>query len=122
MRYDDSTGNIIDADKNFTKGYTFKIYFENISEPYEPIFLLDGYSYFFLENLNGEFSRVSEVSGLYVEDYFQLDGYLNANITFSPFSTSSNRLFKSKVLDESYRLIFNGLQRTPIVLQWNLNQ
>ena len=122
LKYDKSVGKIIDIDESFTKGYTFKVYFENISDPYEPIFLPDGYSYFFLENLNGEFSRVTEVSGLYVEDYFQLDGYLNATITFSPFSAGGKRLFNNKVLNESYRLIFNGLQKSPIALRWTLNQ
>ncbi len=74
----------------------FKIYFENISDPYQPIFLEDGYSYFFLENAKGEFSRVTEVTGLFVEDYFQLDGYLDAIITFSPFSAGGKRLFETK--------------------------
>lgn len=122
MNYDISKGKIIDTSEGFNRGYTFKIYFENISDPYEPIFLPDGYSYFFLENLDGVYSRVSEVSGLYVEDYFQLDGYLNAIITFSPFSDAGRRLFKNKVLNESYRLVLNGLQRNPIILKWNLNQ
>ncbi|MDX1699323.1 MAG: hypothetical protein R3250_01835 [Melioribacteraceae bacterium] len=120
--YDKSSDKIIDANENFSWGFTFKVYFENISDPYEPIFLADGYSYFFLENLEGEFSRVKEVSGLYVEDYFELDGYLNATITFSPFSAGGKRLYENKVLNESYRLVFNGLQRGPIILRWNLNQ
>lgn len=118
LKYDKKKNEIIEADPNFTKGYTFKIYFENISDPYQPIFLEDGYSYFFLENQSGEFSRVTEVTGLFVEDYFQLDGYLDAIITFSPFSNSDKRLFNTKDLNESYRLVFNGLQDDSIVIQW----
>ena len=118
LKYDKTRNEIIEADPNFTKGYCFKIYFENISDPYKPVFLEDGYSYFFLENKNGEFSRVTEVSGLFVEDYFQLDGYLDAIITFSPFSAAGKRLFETKDLNESYRLVFNGLQDDSIVIQW----
>ena len=118
LKYDKTRNEIIEADPNFTKGYCFKIYFENISDPYKPVFLEDGYSYFFLENQSGEFSRVTEVSGLFVEDYFQLDGYLDAIITFSPFSAAGKRLFETKDLNESYRLVFNGLQDDSIVIQW----
>ena len=118
--YNFSTGEIIESDSNFTKGYTFKIFFENISDPYQPIFLEDGYSYFFLENMDGEFSRVTQVTGLYVEDYFQLDGYLDAIITFSPFSTIGKRLFEEKNLNESYKLVFNGLLEEPISIKWIL--
>jgi hypothetical protein len=121
QRYDKSSDKIIDLDTNFSKGYSFRVYFENISDPFEPILLEEGYSYFFLENLEGEFSRVTEVSGLFVEDYFQLDGYLNAIITFSHFSVNGKRLFESKNLNESYRLVFNGLQQDPVILQWNIN-
>lgn len=118
LKYDKKRNEIIEADPNFTKGYSFKIYFENVSDPYQPIFLEDGYSYFFLENAKGEFSRVTEVSGLFVEDYFQLDGYLDAIITFSPFSADGKRLFETKDLNESYRLVFNGLEDDSIVIQW----
>jgi len=82
--------------------------------------LEDGYSYFFLENLKGEFSRVTEVTGLFVEDYFQLDGYLEAVITYSLFSSSGKRIFNSNTLNESYKLIFNGLQKEPIIIRWNV--
>jgi hypothetical protein len=120
LTYDNSRKEIIEADSNFSKGYSFKIYFENISNPYKPIFLEDGYSYFFLENMNGEFSRVTEVSGLFVEDYFQLDGYLDAIITFSPFSTIGKRLFDDKNLNESYKLVFNGFRDDSIGVEWLL--
>ncbi len=120
FKYNFLTGKIVVADTNFTEGYSFKIYFENISEPYQPIFLEDGYSYFFLENMKGEFSRVTKVTGLFVEDYFQLDGYLDAIITFSPFSTTGKLLFEEKDLNESYMLIFNGLQSDPIEIKWIL--
>jgi len=120
LKYDKARNEIIEAEPDFSKGYCFKIYFENISDPYQPIFLEDGYSYFFLENKNGEFSRVTDVTGLFVEDYFQLDGYLDAIITFSPFSNSGKRLFETKDLNESYRIVFNGLQNDSIVIQWML--
>jgi hypothetical protein len=120
LTYNDSSKKIIEADSSFAKGYSFNIHFENISNPYEPIFLEDGYSYFFLENMTGEFSRVTEVSGLFVEDYFQLDDYLDAIITFSPFSTIGKRLFDEKDLNESYKLVFNGLRNDSISVQWIL--
>lgn len=120
LKFDESRNEIIEADSNFTNGYAFKIYFENISDPYEPIFLEDGYSYFFLENMKGDFSRVTNVTGLFVEDYFQLDGYLTAILKFSPFAENGKQLFDSKDLNESYKLVFNGLQIDPIVIQWNI--
>lgn len=120
LTYNKDRKEIIEADTNFSKGYTFKIYFENISDPYQPIFLDDGYSYFFLENMDGEFSRVIEVEGLFVEDYFQLDGYLDAILTFSPFSSAGKRLFDDKNLNESYNLVFNGLQKESIGIKWVL--
>ncbi len=109
---------IIESDSNFYSGYSFKLYLENKTDPFSPIFLEDGYSYFFLENMQGKFSRIIEVTGLYAEDDIQLDGYLNVVVTFSPFATDGTRLFNNKDLIESYRLVFNGLQRKPIVLEW----
>jgi len=106
------------ADSNYSSGISFKLFLENVTDPFEPIFLEDGYSYFFLENQNGKFSRVNEVTGLYVEDYIQLDGYLNVVVTFSPFASDGSRLFSSNDLDENYKLIFNGLQKEPIVIEW----
>lgn len=120
LKYDASQNKIVEADSNFNKGYSFKMYFENITDPFRPILLEDGYSYFFLENLSGEFSRVTAVTGLFVEAYFQLDGYLDVIITFSPFSNSGKFLFESKDLNESYRLVFNGLKDEPIIIYWNL--
>lgn len=120
--YDANSNRIIEADSNFSKGYTFKFFFENISDPYEPIFLEDGYSYFFLENTAGEFSRVTEVTGLFVEDYFQLDGYLDAVVTFSPFSASGKRLFIEKDLNESYNLVFNGIQTESIYIKCKIEE
>lgn len=106
------------ADSNYRSGISFKLFLENVTDPFKPIFLEDGYSYFFLENMNGKFSRVNEVTGLYVEDYIQLDGYLNVVVTFSPFATDGTRLFSTNDLDEDYKLIFNGLQKEPIVIEW----
>lgn len=120
LKYDASQKKIVEADSSFNRGYSFKMYFENITDPFRPILLEDGYSYFFLENLKGEFSRVTYVTGLFVEDYFQLDGYLDAIITFSPFSNNGKRLFESKDLNNSYKLVFNGLQTEPIIIEWNL--
>lgn len=118
--YDTNLNKIVEQDSNYSKGYSFKVYLENISNPFEPIFLEDGYSYFFLENMEGSFSRVTEVTGLYAEDYIQLDGYLNVIITFSPFAADGKRLFENKDLNETYQLVFNGLQEDPIVLKWSL--
>lgn len=119
--YDSTLNKIVEQDSNYSRGYSFKIFLENTTDPFEPIFLEDGYSYFFLENMNESFSRVIEVTGLYAEDYIQLDGYLNVIITFSPFSADGRRLFNNKDLNESYRLVFNGLQKEPISIQWNVN-
>lgn len=121
-KYDTKLGKVVEADSNFSKGYSFKFHFENISDPYEPIFLEDGYSYFFLENPEGEFSRVTEITGLFVEDYFQLDGYLDAVVTYSPFSANGRRLFKDKDLNESYNLVFNGLRKEPIYIKCKIEE
>ncbi len=109
---------VIPSESNFTNGYSFKLYLENTTDPFRPIFLDDGYSYFFLENKEGKFSRIIEVTGLYAEDYIQLDSYLNVVVTFSPFATDGTRLFKNKDLSEAYKLVFNGLQDKPITLEW----
>ncbi|MEE9430131.1 MAG: hypothetical protein V3V16_03760 [Melioribacteraceae bacterium] len=109
---------IITADTNFTSGISFRLYLENITEPYRPIFLEDGYSYFFLENTDAKFSRIIDVTGLYVEDYIQLDGYLNVVVTFSPFASDGSMLFQTNNLDEDYKIIFNGLQKKPIIIEW----
>lgn len=122
FKYDKKSNKVVEADSSYSKGYPFKLYFENISDPYEPIFLEDGYSYFFLENTKGEFSRVTEVSGLFVEDYFQLDGYLDAVVTFSPFAASGQRLFNEKDLNESYNLVFNGLQKESIYIKCKIEE
>jgi len=119
--YNSALNKIVEQDSNYSRGYSFNIFLENTTDPFEPIFLEDGYSYFFLENMNESFSRVIEVTGLYAEDYIQLDGYLNVIITFSPFSADGRRLFNNKDLNESYQLVFNGLQKEPISIQWNLN-
>jgi hypothetical protein len=119
LSYNNISKQVVEADSNYTKGYSFKVYLENISNPFEPIFLEDGYSYFFLENMEGSFSRVVEVTGLYAEDYIQLDGYLNVIITFSPFAANGKRLFENKDLNETYQLVFNGLQKDPVVLKWS---
>jgi hypothetical protein len=116
---DTIAGKIVEMDSTFSKGYSFKVFLENMTDPFEPIFLEDGYSYFFLENIKGSFSRITEVTGLYAEDYIQLDGYLNVIITFSPFAANGKRIFDSKDLNETYRMVFNGLQKEPIILQWN---
>jgi len=115
---DTNSKEIVVADTNFTNGITFKLFLENNTEPFYPIFLEDGYSYLFLENKEGKFSRVIEVTGLYAEDYIQLDGYLNVIIKFSPFASDGSRLFSSNDLDEDYKLVFNGLLKKPITIEW----
>lgn len=120
-KYDFASDKIVEQDSNYSKGYSFKVFLENTTNPFEPIFLEDGYSYFFLENMDGSFSRVAEVTGLYAEDYIELDGYLNIIITYSPFSADGKRLFANKDLNESYRLVFNGLQKESIAIQWISN-
>ncbi|MBK8945187.1 MAG: hypothetical protein IPM32_07940 [Ignavibacteriae bacterium] len=118
--YDEKLKKIVENNSDSLKGFSFKMYFENMSSPFEPIFLEDGYSYFFLENMNGNFSRITNVKGLFVEEYFQLDGYLNAIITFSQFDQNGKRIFNSSDLNEDYKIVFNGFQSNPINISWKV--
>lgn len=117
LRLDPKTSKIIEINDS-SRGYSFKVYFENITSPYSPIYLEDGYSYFFLENSNGDFSRVNNVSGLFVDDFFRVDDFLDAIITFAPTNDEGKKLFSSSNLEESYTLVFNGLEKEPLRLSW----
>ncbi|MBI9073233.1 MAG: hypothetical protein JEY94_16640 [Melioribacteraceae bacterium] len=98
--------------------FSFKITFENVSNPYRPIIFEDGYSYFFLENKEGMFARVKEISGFFVEDDFILNDFLTVIITFKIKDDNNNSLFNIAYQNYDYSLVFNGLQPTPIKLSW----
>ena len=108
---------ILNSGKGMTET-SFEVVFENISQPREPIELEYASEGFFLENVNGDFARVVDMSGYYVEDYFVLIDKLKAVITFSIFDDNDKSIFNGSNLTEGYRLVFNGFQPEPIVVEW----
>lgn len=101
---------------------SFEVVFENISEPREPIEIEFASEGFFLENANGDFSRVVEMSGYYVEDYFVLIDKLKAVITFSIYDDNGKSIFYGDNIKKGYRLVFNGFQPEPVVVEWGDNK
>lgn len=97
---------------------SFEIIFENISQPREPIEIEFASEAFFLENSEGEFSRVIEMSGYYVEDYFVVIDKLKAVITFSIYNDNGKPIFYGDNITKGYKLVFNGFQAEPIIVSW----
>ena len=100
------------------KGLSFNVIFENQTSPYRPIEIKDGYEYFFLENLSGQFARVIEISGRYAETDFYLTDFLNVVITFNVKTDEGILLFDPTKEIENYKLILNGIDEKPIILNW----
>ncbi|MFQ5627262.1 MAG: hypothetical protein ACE5I1_00765 [bacterium] len=98
--------------------FTFLVYFENITDPHRTIEVYKAEEGFFLEHKNGDFSRVKEISGSDIGNYFTLWGDLNAMITFSAFTDDGKRFSLNEGNIGEYRLVFNGLQEKSIVLRW----
>jgi len=122
--YDTTTGNVVkkNISEDSLKGLSFKIRFNNATDPYRPIDIEDGYEYFFLENNRGEFSRVIEISGDYADHHFFLADYLNVIVTFSRFTDSGKALFVNNSYEEGYKLVFNALDSDPIIIDWKVSQ
>jgi len=99
------------------KGISFEITFQNVSNPYRAIDVEEGYDYFFLEDNEGEYCRVSEISGDYADDHFILSDYMNVVVTFSSKTDNGKLLFPNDTFTKKYKLIFNGLQKNPIILE-----
>ncbi len=100
------------------KGLSFQIIFRNVSRPYRTIEVEDGYSYFFLENDSGDFGRVIDISGDHADNHFVLGDYLRVTVTFSRTTDSGKLLFPDDNRRPAYKLIFNGLQKESIVLDY----
>lgn len=111
------------ADPEFTrdslKGNTFKFHFENRTDPYEMIAVKDGYEYFFLENKEGRFSRVIEISGLFAERDIYISGNLDVELTFSAFDDNGKILFLDNSIFEGFNIIINKLLDEPVVINWS---
>ena len=105
-------------DEGSLKGRSFQITFQNVSNPYRTIDLEDGYSYFFLENDKGEFTRVTEISGDFADNHLVLADYLKVYVTFSRLTDEGKQLFPDESMRTGYKLIFNGLQKEPIILEY----
>jgi hypothetical protein len=103
------------------KGLSFQVTFRNNTDPYRPIILEDGYGYFFLENGSDDFARVVEVSGKYAETDFYLTDYLEIVLTFSTRSESDKILFDDFSSLKNFQVVFNGLDKDPIILKWEIS-
>ncbi len=97
---------------------TFKLRFQNISEPHSSIEVFRAEEAFFLENLNGEFTRVIALGGLDADDYFVLVSDLTQEFTFSLLTDAGKKLTYDEKTYNQFKLIFNGLQSNPIVVEW----
>ena len=120
--YDFETNKLIKKDilEDSLKGLTFQIVFRNNTDPYRPIILENGYEYFFLENQAGEYARVVEISGKFAETDFYLTDYLIVNVTFNSKSELNNLLFKDILSVKEFKLVFNGIDEDPVILEWKL--
>lgn len=120
--YDTTTGRVVSKNisEDSLKGLSFKIRFNNATDPYRPIDIEEGYEYFFLENTNGEFSRIVEISGDYADHHFFLSDYLSVIVTFSRFTDDGKTLFVNDSYEEGYKLVFNALDNDPIIIDWKL--
>jgi hypothetical protein len=120
--YDTTTSRVVrkKVNEDSLKGLSFKIKFINATDPYGPIDIEDGYEYFFLENKNGQFSRVVEISGDYADNHFFLSDYLNVIVTYSRFTEEGKPLFINDNFEEGYKLVFNAMDNDPIIIDWKL--
>lgn len=100
-------------------GLTFELFFENQTFPYRPIEIRDGYEYFFLENGQNEFVRIVEISGRFSEADIYLTDFLNVTVTFSAHADNGKLLFTGSNFQTGFKLVFNALQKDPIVLTWD---
>jgi len=98
--------------------YSFLVLFENISIPHRTIEEDGAYDGFFLENAKKEFSRVIEISGRDADEYFVLVSDLKVTITFSSKTDENQKLNFNEKTYKDFRLIFNGLQTKPILVEW----
>ncbi len=108
------------ANQKLPSNYSFLVYFENISNPYHSIEIDRADEGFFLENSKGDFSRVTAIVGNYINDEFILANDMEAIITFSAFTDEGTRLFPSGTPEDGYRLVFNGLQKDPVIIDWGI--
>ena len=116
-----SDGSIIlkgGLEKFYQDKISFDITFENISEPREPIEIEYASEGFFLENSTGDFARVVDVSGYYVDDYFVLIDKLKMVVTFSIYDDNGKSLFNDTNSGKGHKLVFNGIQPEPILVEW----
>ena len=111
-------GEIIAKTTELLDDYSFLVYFENISTPHRTIEEDDAYDGFFLENKKGKFSRVTEISGRDADEYFVLVSDLKVTVTFSSKTDQNKKLNFNEKTYKDFKLIFNGLQSKPIIVQW----
>ena len=104
-----------------SNGISFNLLFKNLTDPYRPIELENGYDYFFLENSKGEFSRVISISGTYADFNFYLADLLRVTVTFSEYDDNGNKLFDDEDFIKDFILTFNAIDDNPIILTWNFN-
>lgn len=100
-------------------GITFKIHFENRTDPYRQITVKDGYEYIFLENKAGEFSRVIEIGGLFAEQNIYINDFLDVEVTFSAYNDEGKLLFENQKLFDGFKVVFNKLLDEPIIISFN---
>ena len=111
-------GEIIAKTTDLLDDYSFLVYFENISTTHASIEEDGAYEGFFLENAKGEFSRVIEISGRDADEYFVLVSDLKVTIVFSSKTDDNKKLNFNEKSYKDFRLLFNGLQTKPIIVEW----
>jgi hypothetical protein len=97
---------------------TFTVYFENISSPPRTIDVFRAEEGFFLENDSGDFTRVIAVAASEFDENFILVNDYTMELTFSLLTDDGKRLAYYENTYKNYKLVFNGLQKTPIVVEW----
>ncbi len=111
-------GEIIAKTTGLIDDYSFLVYFENVSSPHRTIEEDGAYDGFFLENKKGEFGRVTEISGRDADEYFVLVSDLKVTISFSSKTHDEKELNFNENTYKDFKLIFNGLQTRPIMVEW----
>lgn len=99
---------------------SFKVSFENNTNPFRTLEVDGGFECFFLENAKGLFGRVESVMDDFTFDYFLIDGFMSTIITFHTINDFNEALYSNDLSKKEIHLVFNGIQTKPIRLNWIL--
>lgn len=109
-----------DNDTNKVNTLSFKITFENNTNPFRPVEVDGGFECFFLENKKGLFGRVESIMDDFLFDYLLIDGYMSTIVSFNLVNDFGKMILNNNEKKQQFSLVFNGLQNKIIKLDWFL--